>query len=188
MTDTIQIDLGGGASVALPAEKVTQALIARLLNHSAPRPNRYALGEYVPSQGGHFVGDIRGDDGVTYGLIAAKKDAGKATWGPDGTHDGFSNWDGMSNTNRIRDGKHPAALLTAEHEEGGHVDFYLPARRELIIAQANAPHLFEKSGWYCTSTPYGSYVVWVVGFEDGSVGTSTRRHEWRVRPFRRFTY
>lgn len=154
--NTIQFELGGGASIALPADKVASALIARLQESSKSPRTRYQIGQYAPGQGGIFLGDILGNDGVTYGLIGSKEpDIGKAKWGKDGELK-LSDWDGLSNTNALRGKGYPAADLAAGYEADGHVDFYLPARRELLLGAANVPQLFNKKDWYATSTPYGS--------------------------------
>lgn len=180
----IQFDLAGGARVDLPADIVAQRLIERLQDQSktilASRPR---IGEYLHGQGGIYVGDILGSDGVLYGLVTGTEmDIGRAKWGPDGERD-LSDWDGLSNTKRLRN-ESPAAKLASDYERDGHADFYLPARRELLIAAANVPHLFGKDGWYATSTPCGSGSAWVVDFEDGSVYVGGRLDEFRVRPFR----
>lgn len=186
---TIQFDLGGGSSVALPAHSAVKQLIEQLERRSFQWPvqSRPKLGEYLPGQGGIFAGDIRGDDGITYGLIVGvEEDIGRAKWGPDGERN-LSSWDGMGNTNRLRN-ECPAAKLASDYERDGHVDFYLPARREMLIAAANVPHLFGKGSWYWTSTPYGEDFAWNVDFEHGFVYVDNRSREFRVRPFRRFTY
>ena len=187
--DTIQFDLGGGNSIALPAHSAVRQLIEQLERqpYQFPVATRPKIGEYLTGQGGIYVGDILGNDGVLYGLITAKEqDVGRAKWGGDGERD-LSDWDGLSNTNRLRK-ECPAAKLASDYEADGHADFYLPARRELIVAAANVPHLFGKESWYWTSTPYGSTSAWAVDFEDGGVSLYGRSHEFRVRPFRRFTH
>lgn len=184
---TIQYNLGGGATIALPVDIAVKQLIEQLQKEShqalmAPRPK---IGEYLPDQGGIYIGDILGDDGVLYGLIIGQEeDIGQVKWGPDGEHD-LSNWDGLSNTNRLRN-ECPAAKLASDYEADSHVDFYLPARREMLIAMANVPHLFGKGSYYWTSTPYGSSSAWVVDFESGYVCTGYRGGEFRGRPFRSF--
>jgi hypothetical protein len=183
---TIQYNLGGGASIALPADVAVKQLIEQLQRHPAPATHP-EIGEYLPGQGGIYVGDIRGDDGVLYGLVTgSEQDIGRAKWGPDGEHE-LSDWDGLTNTNHLRV-ICPAAKLAANYEADGHVDFYLPARREMLVAMANVPHLFSKESWYWTSTPYDSRDAWAVDFEDGGVGITDRSCEFRVRPFRRFTH
>lgn len=182
--NTVQFDLGGGAVLALPTSTVAEKLIGSLKQATTPAAGRHKIGEYLFGQGGVYIGDIRGDDGVLYGLIIAQpKDVGTATWGPDGSLD-LSDWDGLSNTNTLRD-KYPAAKLARDYEADGHCDFYLPSRREMMVALANVPDLFEKSSWYWTSSLRGSY-PWAVGFEGGSVLNDYRCNEFRVRPFRRF--
>lgn len=185
---TIQINLGGGASIALPADLAVKQLIEQLQNSAAQATcKHYTIGERVPGQGGIFAGDIRGDDGVPYGLIIPdKEDIGRAKWGQDGARN-LSSWDGLVNTNRLRI-QCPAAKLASDYEADGHVDFYLPSRREMMVAAANLPHLFGKESYYWTSTPYGSSRAWCVDFELGFVDVSSRYSEFRVRPFRRFIY
>lgn len=187
--NTIQFDLGGGAVLALPTATVAEKLIGSLQG-AIPAPAasaaaRHRIGEYLPGQGGIYAGDILGDDGVLYGLVIAEpKDVGMAAWGEDGELD-LSEWDGLSNTNRLRNGC-PAAKLAGDYEADGNCDFYLPARREMMVALANVPHLFEKSDWYWTSTPRLSSNAWAVDFQFGHVYTDARYNEFRVRPFRRF--
>lgn len=186
--NTVQFDIGGGASVALPRHLVAKNLLESLETQSQTIQHRgYQLGEYIIDQGGIFAGDIRGDDGVTYGLIISQEeDIGCATWGPEGERD-LSDWDGLNNTARLRN-ECPAAKLASDYKAGGNIDFYLPGRREMLVAMANLPHLFNKDSWYWTSTPYGRISAWAVDFENGSVSITTRYYEFRVRPFRRFTY
>ena len=148
------------------------------------------IGNYWPSQGGFYAGDMRGDDGTVYGLIVADcgdaKDAGRAKWGLDGERD-LSQWDGQDNTRRLVN-ECPAAKLATSHAAEEHKDFYLPARRELQLAAANVPHLFGDEDWYWSSTHYGQSTAWAVCFDDGNTDYCNRRYEFRVRPVRRFIY
>jgi hypothetical protein len=184
---TIQFDLGGGGSVALPAEKVASALIQHLQTPVSASANpRYRIGEYAAGQGGIFAGTILGDDGVTYGLVKAEEqDIGKFAWGPAGERD-LSEWDGLGNTNRLNKADHPAAFAAAKYEKDGHLDFYLPSRREMMIMLANVPKLFNKDDWCWTSTPRAEHYAWAVGFEYGYVSNVNRYYEFRVCPVRRF--
>lgn len=184
---TIQFELGGGASIALPSHVVAQRLIDKLSEQSKQPPaQRHKIGEYLAGQGGIFIGDIKGDDGVLYGLIVSQEeDVGRAAWGPSGKLE-LSEWDGLSNTNALRDS--PAAKLASAYERDGHCDFYLPARREMLIAMANVPGLFGKEDWYWTSTPSLDEYALAVDFELGLVDDYRRLNEFRVRPFRRFAY
>lgn len=185
--NTIQYELGGGASIALPADVVARNLIdhlQRASRGSVGTSARPVIGEYLLGEGGIYAGDIRGDDGTTYGLIIAQpEDVGTAAWGPNGERD-LSEWDGLSNTNRLRN-ECPAAKLAGDYEADGHVDFYLPARREMMLALASVPHLFSPQSWHWTSTPRGENLAWAVDFDAGSVNHLRRYFEFRVRPFRR---
>lgn len=186
---TIQYNLGGGATIALPADIAVKQLLEQLERKTFewPTRNRPKIGEYLAGQGGIYVGDILGDDGILYGLVTgSEQDIGRAKWGPDAERD-LSDWDGLSNTNRLRK-ECQAAKLAANYEADGHVDFYLPARREMLVAMANVPHLFSKQSWYWTSTPYGPTSAWAVDFERGDVYVFSRYDVFRVRPFRRFTH
>ena len=147
---------------------------------------RPRIGEYWPSQGGIYAGDFRGDDGVIYGLIVADcgEDAGRARWAPDGERSDLSTWDGLANTQALRDDC-PAAKLASDYQADGYADFYLPARRELQLAVANVPHIFGAEGWYWSSTPYTDSYAWAVDFEFGDTRSVSRDGEFRVRPFRR---
>jgi hypothetical protein len=151
---------------------------------------RPAIGDYWPAQGGFYAGDMRGDDGVVYGLIVAdcgdSQDVGRAKWGPEGDLS-LSQWDGLANTRTLGD-KHPAAKLASSHAADEHQDFYLPARRELQLAAANVPHLFGSDSWYWSSTPHTESYAWAVDFEFGNTLNYYRYYEFRVRPVRRFIY
>lgn len=149
--------------------------------------DRPAIGQVWPGQGGIYAGDFLGGDGSIYGLIVApEQDIGRARWAPNGERD-LSDWDGLANTRRLHYDC-PAAKLASEHQCGEHTDFYLPARRELLLAAANLHDTFGKESWYWTSTPRGENYAWAVDFENGDTDYGRRLNEFRVRPFRRFIY
>ncbi len=69
---TVQFELGGGASLALPADVVAARLIDCLRSHQAPAISTNArprIGQKLAGQGGIFVGDILCDDEILYSLI-----------------------------------------------------------------------------------------------------------------------
>ena len=194
---TVHIHIGSPAPTGIPSPglALVQACLAGR-DDEAPAADgtaaagRPAIGGYWPGQGGFYAGDMRGDDGVVYGLIVADcgeaQDVGSAKWGSEGEHD-LSQWDGLANT-RSLGSEHPAAKLAASHTADEHQDFYLPARRELQLAAANVPHLFGAAEWYWSSTPRTESYAWAVDFEYGSTRYCTRDFEFRVRPVRRFIY
>jgi hypothetical protein len=184
--NAIEFDLGNGAKIALPADIVARNLLDSLRQQSsATNSSRPRIGEYLATEGGIYVGDILGDDKVLYGLIVSEEmDIGTAEFGYE-CKDDLSQWDGLSNTNTLR-GKSPAADMVAKYERSGHCDFYLPARRELMIALANTPLLFNPKDYYWTSTTRGNDYAWAVDLENGNVNYYRRDIKCRVRPFRRF--
>jgi len=146
------------------------------------------LGQLLTGQGGYFVGVLRGEDGRSYGQIAAPDDFDDTEWGGYGksVKGTASAWDGASNTRAlIEHGDHPAAKLAAEYENEGFKDFILPARRQLAVAEACAPELFKKEP-YWTSTQCSANLAWAVRFQHGGVDTWNKSHAFRVRPFRSF--
>lgn len=185
---TIEFDLGAGVKISLPADTVARNLLDSLRQQpSITNASRPRIGEYVASEGGIYVGDILGDDKVLYGLIVGEEmDVGTAEFGYEHKGD-LSQWDGLSNTNALR-GKSPAADLASNYERGGHSDFYLPARRELMVPLANVPHLFNQKDYYWSSTTRGNDYAWAVHFEYGVIHNRGRIFKFRVRPFRRFTH
>jgi len=190
MNDTIQLDLGGGSRLEVPARIALDALLERLSSTPSRLSRPALIGASLPGQGGIYAGDILGDDGTVYGLVVAEDDLqGKYLWSPDEGEIQASSWDGLVNTNTLlgRSGSHPAARAAKAYSADGHADFYLPSKRELQIIAANLLHLFKKEV-YWTSTPYGSFYAWAVRFEGGGVSNWTRLNEFRVRPVRRFTY
>lgn len=190
MNDTIQLDLGGGSRLEVPARIALDALLERLTSSPSRLARPALIGAELRGQGGIYAGDILGDDGVVYGLVVASEDLdGTYTWGPDDGERTASTWDGLVNTNDLlrHNNAHPAARAAKAYSADGHADFYLPAKRELQIIAANLPHLFQPKP-YWTSTPYGSGTAWAVTFGYGGVSSWLRSHEFRVRPVRRFTY
>jgi hypothetical protein len=147
-----------------------------------------AIGEYWPGQGGVYAGVMRGEDRQPdYHLIVATDDLGKFEWGGYGTEvsGAGSASDGAANTLAlVEDGDHPAATACAEYEADGHLDFYLPARRELQVAEANVWELFAKE-WHWSSTQRSAYFAFSMVFDDGDQDLCVKFYELRVRPVRR---
>ncbi|WP_336235713.1 DUF1566 domain-containing protein [Achromobacter dolens] len=189
MNNMIPLD-PGGLRLEIPASTLLGALSSYLASRPGQPVHQAKIGEYLPGQGGIYAGDILGDDGIVYGLVASSEDLdGTYAWGPEYGERTASSWDGLVNTIALlgRDETLPAASAAKAYSADGHADFYLPAKRELQIIAANLPHLFQPTP-YWTSTPYGSYYAWAVYFESGGVITWSRSGVFRVRPVRRFTY
>ncbi|WP_159918022.1 DUF1566 domain-containing protein [Pantoea sp. 18069] len=69
----------------------------------------------------------------------------------------------------------------------GHSDWRAPDQEDLMLAYINAREHFVNKGMdsYYWSRTERSW-PWAVGFEVGYTTTGSRRHEFRVRPFRSF--
>ena len=116
-----------------------------------------ALG--APLQGGIYAGPIV-EDGQLIHLIASSEYLESKQWAD-------------------------AKAAATDYRGGDLDDWFLPEQRHLMVAQANNKDAF-KPDWHWSATPYGSCDAWVVAFEYGYVGFTTRSRDFLVRPFRRF--
>ena len=152
-----------------------------------------AIGEAWPSQGGVYVGMVRGENGNPDCHLVVATDAAGATekvkWGGyEQDEPGAANeYDGLANTLALIESEHnhPAAQWAAGLDIAGHNDWYLPARRELALCYANVPELFEKARWHWSSTQYGPSLAWVQDFDVGSQLGDHKDGECRARAVRR---
>lgn len=149
------------------------------------------LGSYWPGEGGHYAGLVRGENGQPdYYLIVAGGAAAefRAEYGgyEHKTEGADSAGDGQANTRALLSDSedHPAAKLASEYAADGHADFYLPARRELQVAEANTPELFSK-GYHWSSTQYSADLAYTMDFEGGWQDLNDKGNERLVRPVRR---
>jgi len=142
----------------------------------------FVVGQYAEGQGGIYIGQTA--QGRHLFAAAALLDGTFEFGGYGDKLEGYSDLDGAENTGKLlARGAHPAAEAASEYTADCLADFYLPSHRELL--QVVAVDGFSKdAGDVWTSTPYGSYLAWAVGFEDGDVSYWTRYTEFRVRPVR----
>lgn len=187
----------GDITLKVPADTVATTFISAVLSQigtSQPAANQGeipAMGEYWPGEGGHNAGLVRGENGQPdYYLIVPAGPAAefKAKWGgyEHTTKGAGSHSDGLANTLALlADSEdHPAAKLAREFTADGHSDFYLPARRELQLAEANVPELFSKA-YHWSSTQYSANSAYFVDFGDGWQYFYDKGDERLVRPVRR---
>ncbi len=187
-----QVSISIDASVA---SRIIQREFDRLLNYAAidaVPAGVPALGSYWPGQGGYNAGLVRGEDGAPdyYLIVPQLTEQLSAAWGGYGEEvEGASSAsDGLANTRALLadSNEHPAAKLASEFTADGHNDFYLPARRELQLAEANVPELFEKA-YHWSSSQRSATSAFSLDFEDGWLTYGTRKSsEFLVRPVRRF--
>ncbi|WP_054903993.1 DUF1566 domain-containing protein [Pseudomonas sp. NBRC 111144] len=186
-----QVSISIDASVA---SRIIQREFDRLLNYAAidaAHAGVPALGAYWPGQGGYNAGLVRGEDGAPdyYLIVPQLTEQLSAVWGGYGEEvEGASSAsDGLANTRALLadSNEHPAAKLASEFTADGHNDFYLPARRELQLAEANVPELFEKA-YHWSSSQRSAHLAYTMGFEGGWLYDGHKSYEFLVRPVRRF--
>lgn len=149
------------------------------------------LGAYWPGEGGFNAGLLRSEIGGRdyYLIVAAGPEAEfRAEYGgyEHETDGADSASDGLANTRALLadSEEHPAAKLASEYTADGHSDFYLPARRELQLAEANAPETFSK-GYHWSSTQCSADNAYDMDFEYGWQDLNGKSFERLVRPVRR---
>ena len=148
-----------------------------------------ASGQYWHGQGGIFLLTLPELHGMpARHLIASQDEAEALIWGPYGKDMAHakSQVDGDANTAALiaSQHEHPAAAWCAGYTRDGHSDFYLPARLDMLHAYIAAPELFDKDGWYWTSTQLSADSAFAQYFRYGSSHWNVKDHEFRVRAFR----
>jgi len=145
-----------------------------------------AHGEYWAGQGGHYICTLPAMLGLPARHLIAGKEQTQATFGPYEEVTGCSSHiDGPANTKALlAHGNHPAAQWAAAYTAYGHQDFHLPAKLELVMAHICAPQLFDKEGYYWTSTQDSRISAFVQDFEYGYSCWGSKGLERRVRAFR----
>lgn len=145
-----------------------------------------AHGDYWLGQGGHYICTLPALLGLPARHLIASEEQTKATFGPYEEVTGRSRHiDGPGNTKvLLAHGDHPAAQWAAAHTADGHQDFHLPAKLDLVMAHICAPQLFDKEGYYWTSTQSSRHRAFVQDFEYGGSGWYVKGSEHKVRAFR----
>ncbi|WP_430317023.1 DUF1566 domain-containing protein [Pseudomonas sp. p1(2021b)] len=186
-----QVSISVNADVAT---RIVQREFDRLFNYTSAQPAALdipALGSYWPGQGGYNAGLVRGENGAPdyYLIVPVLAEQLSAKWGGYGyeVEGATSASDGLANTRALLadSNEHPAAKLASEFTADGHSDFYLPARRELQVAEANVPELFEKA-YHWSSSQFSALSAYTMAFEYGWLGYDVKSGERLVRPVRRF--
>lgn len=156
--------------------------------------NLPAFGTFITGQGGYLAAIMRGHtaDGIEqppYALLVSSQEAGEikaCAWGQYGkdVEGTSSRTNGQANTAAMLAAECPAAVQIVEIEIDGHKDWFLPSLGQLNSAAANVPEMFNKDGWYWTSTQNSRYSAFVQEFEHGYSYWSRKGNEHRVRAFR----
>lgn len=186
-----QVSINVDASLA---SRIIQREIDKLLGASPARDDQSTvpdLGAYWPGQGGYNAGLVRGDNGGPdyYLIVPVLAEQLRAKWGGygDEAEGATSASDGLANTRALLadSNDHPAAKLASEFTADGHSDFYLPARRELQVAEANVPEMFEKA-YHWSSSQFAANLAYSMDFASGWLYDLDKSTVRLVRPVRRF--
>jgi hypothetical protein len=150
-------------------------------------------GQPWPEQGGIYGGILPaiGDQPAMH-MVFSVDEAEALEWGEYGTLiDGAaSRYNGKANTAAllasITAGKtHPATTWATNHVSAeGHQDFHLPSQAELFMASLHATDVFNKRGWYWSSTQDSAIIAFVQDFAYGSSFWSFKGNDYRVRAVR----
>lgn len=148
--------------------------------------NMPAIGDLMPSEGGTLAAILARPDGTTYGLIVADASHDiEGEWGEYGQAvDGARGTDGMASTQAMAQAGSEIAQKVLAMDIAGHRDWYIPSRLELLACYELAPQLFERDGWYWSSTQYSRYYAWCQAFEYGHSYANGKDDEFRARPVR----
>ena len=153
-----------------------------------------AFGSAIEGQGGYFAAIMRGAtvDGVQQPAEALlvsdiALEIEGVEWGKYGQDvtGATSRIDGKANTDAMVTANCQAALRVREISVDGHTDYFLPSLGELNSAAANVSELFNKDGYYWTSTQFSRLFAFVQDFEGGSSDWDCKDGKHRVRAFRR---
>lgn len=194
-TAEIEIPFHGGR-LSVPKDAAVKAWLDIALGRATSQPalSIPAVGEYWEGQGGIYAGYVRGENGTPgWHLVVPTHPSATAEsikWGPYNVDVGVaSHTDGRANTTAL-------ALLGEEYQAAtwatgldieGHRDFYLPARRELALAEVNLADHFVK-GWYWSSTQCSASSAWNQYFGDGNQHYAYKDSTGRARAVRRLQF
>ena len=169
-TEPVSIPLEGGLQLVVPAGKLADEVIKRLLNGDAPAlaitvaPLKGVppIGADWPGQGGFYAGVVRGMNGqCDYHLILADPDKGDINW-------------------------NDAVKWAKGLKIDGHKDYELPERNEQAILYGNVPERFEKQAYWSAAPCAGdASFAWYQYFDNGLQGYTHKGYQLRARAVRR---
>lgn len=145
-----------------------------------------AIGTHLPAEGGTLAAILARADGSTYGLIVSHaKHERTGVWGEYGQDVPCARGiHGLASTNAMAEAGSNIANVVRAMALDGHADWYIPSRMELLAAYEGAPELFDKDGWYWSSTQSSRFHAWCQYFEYGCSHANLKDTEFRARPVR----
>ena len=123
---------------------------------NAARLTLPAPGTELPHLGGSLGAYVAYPDGTTRALIVASRSNDKTgEWGEYGQDvPGARGIDGLASTNAMAEAGSGLAQAVRALTIGGHIDWYIPSRPELLALYEQAPQLFKDKVWHWSSTQY----------------------------------
>lgn len=145
-----------------------------------------AIGTELPALGGTLGAYFAMPDGSVRALIVPSIDhelTGK--WGCYGKDvPGARGIDGMANTRAMAEAGSAIAKKVLGLTMGGHSDWLIGSRLQMLVLQESLPGLFDQEGWYLTSSQCSRNNAWCQDFEYGYSNVSLKGDKFRVRPLR----
>lgn len=155
----------------------------------------------TPYAGGFYMGRVFVGL-IAYALIVAPKAEGEQDeiqWhkSKKNVAGALSYFDGAANTQAMFDAGSAAAKWARGLTVGGHDDWFIPSRQDLLVIKGNeadAGELFANAGaeaferdWYWSSTQHASYpdYAWCQDFYDGYQDSNWKGSTFRARAVRR---
>lgn len=143
------------------------------------------IGEAWATQGGVYVGIMRGRDGKPdYHLVAAigEHELEDVEWGAYGKEiEGAASYhDGQANTAAMAAADLDLAKRIQALDIDGHTGWYLPSQAEAHLLAANVKEAMNQGDYYWTSTQYSARSAWCQYFDDGNQGIGSKDEELRA--------
>lgn len=145
-----------------------------------------AIGTLLPTLGGTLGAYCAMPDGsVRAVIVAAPEHELTGQWGEYGLDvPAARGMCGMASTQAMAAAGSTLAQAVRALTIGGHSDWHIPSRAQLLHLYDNAPQLFDKAGWYWSSTQYSRGYASCQDFEYGYSYALGKDHEFRARPVR----
>jgi hypothetical protein len=150
-------------------------------------PSLPAIGTALPALGGTLGAYFAMPDGSVRALIVcdSEHELECDAWGDYGQDvPGARGLDGMANTWAMADAGCEIAKTVLVLATGGHADWMIGSRAQMLALYECVPGLFDKAGWYATSSQYSRHLAWAQDFECGHSYDRLKGAPLRVRPLR----
>ena len=151
-----------------------------------PQSTLPSIGTALPALGGTLGAYFALPDGSVRALIVPPIEHElKSEWGCHGKDvPGARGVDGMANTRAMAAAGSEIATTVLGLTTGGHADWFIGSRLQMLALYESVPELFGKEGWYATSSQFSRLYAWAQDFEYGHSSDYVKDYGFRVRPLR----